>query len=62
MPRIGGCRTLYDSSQAGLPIVRVTLPAGSHRMEFAHREGGTTIGDTIIILEDSPDQGEQCSD
>lgn len=57
-----GCETLYDSSKSGLPIVRVTLPAGSHRFEFAYREGGARLADNIILLEDFPGQGEQCSD
>ena len=56
------CETLYDSNKPGSPIVRMSLPAGSHRLEFAHREGGARLYDSIIILEDSPNQGEQCSD
>jgi hypothetical protein len=56
------CETLYDSSKSGSPIVRMSLGAGSHRLEFAYREGGAALADNIIILEDYPNQGEQCSD
>jgi hypothetical protein len=56
------CHTLHDSSRPGEPIVRTTLPAGSHRIEWAYREGGAALADNIILLEDSPNQGEQCSD
>jgi hypothetical protein len=56
------CSTLYDSGQSGSPIVRQTLGPGSHRLEFAYREGGAKLLDNIIILEDSPNQGQQCDD
>jgi len=56
------CSTLYDSGQSGSPIVRQSLGVGSHRLEFAWREGGARLADNIILLEDSPNQGEQCSD
>jgi len=53
---------LYDSSKPGAPIARTTLAAGSHRLEFAYREGGARLADNIIIIEDAFNQGEQCSD
>jgi hypothetical protein len=56
------CHTLHDSSKAGEPIVKTPLLAGSHRIEWAWREGGAELYDNIILLEDSPAQGEQCSD
>jgi hypothetical protein len=58
----GFCETLHDSSKSGSPIVAQTLGAGSHRIEWAYREGGALIADNIILLENSPNQGEQCSD
>jgi hypothetical protein len=57
-----GCETLHDSARSGSPIVRTVLPAGSHRIEWAYREGGARLADNIILIEDSPNQGEQCSD
>lgn len=56
------CETLRDSSRSGSPIVRQLLPAGSHRIEWAYREGGARLLDNIILLADSPNQGEQCDD
>jgi hypothetical protein len=58
----GFCETLHDSARSGSPIVRTSLGVGSHRLEFAYREGGALLADNIILLEDSPNQGEQCSD
>jgi hypothetical protein len=55
------CSTLYNSDNSGA-IVRQSLGVGSHRVEFAYREGGAQLLDNIIILEDYPNQGEQCSD
>jgi hypothetical protein len=57
-----GCETLHDSAKSGEPIVRKLLQAGSHRIEFAYREGGARLADNIIILADSPGQTQQCSD
>jgi hypothetical protein len=59
---LGFCSTLYNSDLSGSPIVRTNLGVGSHRLEFAWREGGARLADNIILLEDSPNQGEQCSD
>jgi hypothetical protein len=60
---LGFCSTLYDSAKTGAPIVRTSLGAGSHRLEFAYREGGARLADNIILLEDVPDdQGPQCDD
>jgi hypothetical protein len=60
------CSQLHDSSKSGSPVVLTTLGAGSHRLEFAYREGGARLADNIIILQDVPSdpstQGEQCSD
>jgi hypothetical protein len=56
------CETLHDSAKSGSPIVRQLLPAGSHRIEWAYREGGARLTDNIILLEDTPDQGQQCDD
>jgi len=61
---LDGCETLYDSDKPGAPIVRPVLSAGSHRIEWAYREGGArlTFGD-IVFREDSPElTGPQCSD
>jgi hypothetical protein len=59
---LGFCSTLYDSAKSGQPIVKQALGAGSHRIEWAYREGGARLMDNIILLEDYPNQGEQCSD
>jgi hypothetical protein len=59
---LGSCTTLWDSGKSGQPIVKQVLGAGSHRIEWAHREGGALLRDNIILLEDYPNQGEQCSD
>jgi hypothetical protein len=59
---LGFCSTLWDSSKSGQPVVKQLLGAGSHRIEWAHREGGARLMDNIILLEDYPNQGEQCSD
>jgi hypothetical protein len=58
------CDTLHDSSKTGAPIVRTLLPAGSHRIEWAYREGGAILMDNIILREEAPGEnlGEQCSD
>ena len=59
---LGFCSTLWDSDKSGQPIVKQTLGAGSHRIEWAYREGGAILMDNIILLQDYPNQGEQCSD
>jgi hypothetical protein len=56
------CETLHDSAKSGSPIVRTVLPAGSHRIEWAYREGGARLLDNIILLQDSPGQGQPCDD
>ena len=38
------------------------IQGASRSIEFAYREGGAQLVDNIIILEDYPNQGEQCSD
>jgi hypothetical protein len=58
----GFCETLHDSARPGSPIVRTSLPAGSHRIEWAYREGGARLADNIILLQDSPNQAEPCDD
>jgi len=61
---LDGCETFYDSGKSGEPIVRPVLGAGSHRIEWAYREGGArlSLGD-IVFKADRPDLvGPQCSD
>jgi hypothetical protein len=57
------CPTLWDSGKSGSPTVRQTLGPGSHRIEWAYREGGARLYDTIVLRQDDPDLFEdQCSD
>jgi hypothetical protein len=59
----GWCPTLWDSSKSGQPVVRQSLGPGSHRIEWAYREGGARLYETIVLREDDPDLFEdQCSD
>jgi len=57
-----GCDTLHDSSKSGSPAVKQPLGAGSHRIEFAYREGGARLENPIRIIEDSLSQSDLCSD
>jgi hypothetical protein len=61
---LDSCATFYDSGKAGSPVVRTMLAAGSHRIEWAYREGGVLLRDNIILREEEPGTplGEQCSD
>jgi len=59
---LDGCETLHDSSKSGEPIVRPTLGAGSHRLEWAYREGGARLSNVLVLTPDTPDQQPQCSD
>jgi hypothetical protein len=59
---ITGCNTLFDSDKSGAPIVRQVLGAGSHRIEWAYREGGARLTDAIVLTTDVPNQPAQCSD
>jgi hypothetical protein len=57
------CEDVHDSNKSGQPTVLFKLPAGSHRIEWAYREGGAKLSDNIILAEDpNGSLGEQCSD
>jgi hypothetical protein len=56
----GFCSDVRDSDNGG-KVVIYTLGPGSHRYEFAYREGGTVLSNRIVIT-DNLTSSEQCSD
>jgi hypothetical protein len=57
----GGCDDVHDSSKAGQPPVQFNVAAGSHRIEWAYREGGARLNNVIVLTQNLGTQ-EQCSD
>jgi hypothetical protein len=56
-----GCDDVHDSDN-GDRGVAYNLTAGSHRFEFAHREGGAALTNIITMLEGVGPGGNACSD
>jgi hypothetical protein len=58
---IRGCDDVHDSSRRGQPPVHFSVAPGSHRIEWAYREGGARL-DNVIVLTEDLGTSEQCSD
>jgi hypothetical protein len=57
------CSDVRDSSKSGSPTVLFNLGPGSHRFEWAYREGGAELLDNIILDEDpTASHGQPCDD
>jgi hypothetical protein len=56
-----GCDDVHDSDNGDRGVV-YNLTAGSHRFEFAHREGGAALTNIITMLEGVSPGGNPCSD
>ena len=56
----GRCDDVHDSAKGGAVVV-YDLPAGTHRYEFAYREGGIALNNRIVITDDLG-PNEKCSD
>jgi hypothetical protein len=57
------CEDVHDSRKRGEPTVLFKLPAGSHRIEWAPREGGALLADNIVLVEDpTGTKSPPCSD
>jgi hypothetical protein len=57
----GGCDDVHDSDN-GDRGVQYSLSAGSHRYEFAYREGGAALTNIVTMLEGVDAGGDVCSD
>jgi len=60
---LAGCVDVHDSSKSGQPTVLFNLSGGSHRIEWAYREGGALLLDNLLIREDpTGSEGPPCDD